>query len=69
MCTIDVVGKEIKRLRTAAGLSQRQLATLVRTDNSNISRWEANITHPSLETIFRLAEIFSVEPAYFFIGD
>ena len=69
MCTIDVVGKEIKRLRIAAGLSQRQLAMLINTDFSNISRWENNKTHPSLETIFRLAEIFSVEVAYFFIGD
>jgi transcriptional regulator with XRE-family HTH domain len=51
------LGKRIKRLREAAGLTQGQLADLALTTQRSVSNWETGATHPrnkigALERIF-----------------
>lgn len=57
-----IVGHNIKRLRTQAGLSQEELAyraKLHRTYISSIERGERNV---SVENIFAIAEALKVPP-------
>ena len=55
MCTIDVVGKEIKRLRVAAGLSQRELAETTHLSRATINDYEVgNLDNISKDTLLKL---------------
>lgn len=57
------VGKRIKDIRTAKGLSQVDVVGKMQgeIDPTNISRIEAGRTNPTLFTLFRLAEALEVE--------
>lgn len=58
----EIVGHNIRRLRTQAGLSQEELAyraKLHRTYISSIERGERNV---SIENIFAIAEALKVPP-------
>ena len=58
----QVLARNVKRLRTAAGLSQEALADragLHRTYISSIERGERNV---SIENIFALAKALAVDP-------
>ncbi|MCM3693221.1 helix-turn-helix domain-containing protein [Neobacillus niacini] len=49
------IGKVIRTLRKAKGLTQEKLANNINLDRSYISEIERNIKAPSLYTIFKLA--------------
>ena len=58
----EVIGQNIRRIRTQAGLSQEELAyraKLHRTYISSIERGERNV---SVENIFAIAEALKVRP-------
>jgi len=59
-------GRRIKTLRHERGISQNELARQVGVTSSNISQMENSLIFPSIPMLVRLAEIFSVRPAYFF---
>jgi transcriptional regulator with XRE-family HTH domain len=50
-----IFGAHLRELRTAAGLSQRELAARVGTSSAAISNFEAGNNAPTLGTIVRLA--------------
>jgi len=52
---------EIRRLREARGLSQRELAERVGTTQSAIARLEAGNISPSLPTLDRIADALGAE--------
>lgn len=52
----DQIAVSILRARLAHGLSQVELATLVGTSNSAISRLESGTHRPSISTLERVAE-------------
>lgn len=54
------LGARVRELRTAAGLSQSQLARLVGTRQPNIARLEAGGGMPRLETLQRIADALGV---------
>ena len=54
------IGPNIKRLRLAKGLTQEQLADLLRISTAAVSKWEARNTYPDITMLFPLAEIFGV---------
>jgi transcriptional regulator with XRE-family HTH domain len=59
----EILGKNLRRIRTEAGLSQEELAYragLHRTYVSSVERGERNI---SIENIFALAKALKVAPA------
>lgn len=60
------LGCRLKEFRAKRDLSQSQLAKLVGVTTSNISQVESNIIYPSLHTLFKIAEVLSVEPSTFF---
>lgn len=50
------IGRQVRTLREAHGLSQRQLAERMGTTQSTIARLEAGGTLPSLSTLERVAD-------------
>jgi transcriptional regulator with XRE-family HTH domain len=57
------LGKTIKRLRTARGLSQEDLADLANLDRTFISMLERGIRRATLETAQALAQAFGMNLA------
>lgn len=54
------IGKRIRELRKASGLSQEQLAKQLDVTRQTISNWEANIAQPNLEKIIMISDLFQV---------
>lgn len=54
------VAKHIKKLRSAKGLSQEQLANELHVSRQAISHWENDRTQPDIDMLEKLAEIFQV---------
>ena len=61
---LKIVGKRIKNLREAKGLSQVDLVGKMQgeIDPTNISRIESGRTNPTVYTLFRIAEALEVNP-------
>ena len=60
---LKAVGKKIKELREAKGLSQVDLVGEIEgnIDTTNISRIESGRTNPTLYTLYRIAKALDVE--------
>ena len=54
------IGENLKRFRKESGLSQEQVATIIKVDQSNVSRWERNLSRPDYENLVKLAKIYEV---------
>lgn len=54
------IGANIKKLRTAKGLTQEQLAELLNVSSAAVSKWEVKNTYPDITMLFPLAHIFGV---------
>lgn len=57
---VAVVGESLRNRRAAAGLSQRQLATLSGVPQPNIAAYESGRRNPSSETLDRLVAALSI---------
>lgn len=51
---------QLKKLRTQKGLSQEDIAQKVHVTRQAVSRWEAGLSVPDLETTVQLAALFEV---------
>ena len=54
----DFSNNKIAELRKAQGLSQKALATLVKTSQANLSRWEKGLNEPSIIECWKIADYF-----------
>lgn len=54
------LGERIQRLRKSKGLSQEQLAQILRVSRQTISKWESDINHPELEKLKEISAYFQV---------
>ena len=54
----------VKELRTAAGMTQQQLADRVHVSSRTIISLEKELYNPSLLLAYRIAELFGVEDLY-----
>jgi ribosome-binding protein aMBF1 (putative translation factor) len=57
LSTAEVLGENVKRLRTGLGFSQADLARAIGTDQSAIGLVELKRANPTLRTIERLATV------------
>lgn len=57
-------GERIKELRESRGLSQLELAELLNTNQSQISRWEKSKNIPQTQSLEMIAEFFDVTADY-----
>ena len=55
------IGKNIRELRSRAGLSQNELAERLFVTRQTVSNYETGKTRPDVEQILRLAEIFETD--------
>jgi transcriptional regulator with XRE-family HTH domain len=61
-----MVGRNVKRLRIAAGLSQAELAQRMGVDRAYVSGLELGQRNPTIVTLWHLAEALGVKLAPFF---
>ncbi|MDE6074962.1 MAG: helix-turn-helix domain-containing protein, partial [Clostridia bacterium] len=59
-------GEKIKELRKRKNVSQEDLAFDLDVSRQSITKWEANLTQPNLESINALCKYFGVKYSYFF---
>lgn len=57
---MNMIGNQIKKLRTEQGMTQKQLADKLFVSAQAVSRWENNEVEPSVATITEIAKIFDV---------
>lgn len=55
---------KIKELRECKNLSQKEIATTIKTSQSNITRWENEESEPTSSNIIKLANYFQVTTDY-----
>ena len=65
---MNTVGGNIKKARQARGLSQDDLARIINTTKSAISRYESGKREPKYDTIKRIANALSVSVSYLLSG-
>lgn len=53
----DGVGRRLRTARRGAGLTQKQLADELGVESITVSRWEREVTSPSLPRLRRIAEL------------
>ena len=61
------IGVRLKELRIEKGLTQKELADILKTNNSSICDWECGRTEPSIEMILSICRLFEVS-ADFVLG-
>lgn len=54
------ISNQIKQRRTAAGISQEELADLIFISRQTLSNWETGKTYPDINSLLRLSEVFHV---------
>lgn len=54
------ISSQIKQRRTAAGISQEELADLIFISRQTLSNWETGKTYPDINSLLRLSEVFHV---------
>lgn len=54
------ISNQIKLRRTAAGISQEELADLIFISRQTLSNWETGKTYPDINSLLRLSEVFHV---------
>jgi len=54
------LGKQIKKLRTEANLSQEELAERIFVSRQTISNWENDRNYPDIKSLLLLSEVFQV---------
>ena len=59
-CIIMTIGEKIVRLRTAAGISQEQLAENVEVSRQSVSKWEMDQALPQIDKVLQICKLFNV---------
>ena len=54
------IAEEICRLRSAAGMSQEELAAKLEVSRQSVSKWETGASVPDVEKLIKLAQLFGV---------
>lgn len=63
------MGKQIRKYRSEAGLSQEMLAEKIYVSRQTISNWENDKNYPDINSLLRLSEIFHVSIDILIKGD
>lgn len=61
---MKVFCERIKELRKIKNLTQKQLAEILKTNNSSICDWECGRSQPDLEMLVCIAEFFEISVDY-----
>ncbi|WP_179395234.1 helix-turn-helix transcriptional regulator [Lacticaseibacillus absianus] len=64
-----IIGEQLRQARTAAGMSQEQLAEVVSVSRQTVSNWENSRSYPDIERVMRLAELYHLSLDELLRGD
>lgn len=59
-------GEKLKKARKATGLSQEKVAEILNISQSNISKYENGDLEPSLDTIYKLIDLYDINANFLF---
>ena len=54
------IGKKLKELRNAEGLTQAQIAEKLKISRVNYTRYETDVSRPDYETLLAIAEFYEI---------
>ena len=54
------LAEKIAKLRKEKGLTQSQLAEMIKVSNKTISRWETGLSYPDISLLLSLSECLNV---------
>ena len=60
------LGKQIRMLRTEKGLTQAELGEILGKGGSTVRMWELDKSSPDRKALYKICEVFSVTPDYFY---
>lgn len=63
------IGKKLKEMRTASGLTQDQVAERLFVSRQTVSNWENEKTYPDIVSIIRLSDLYAVSLDELLKGD
>jgi transcriptional regulator with XRE-family HTH domain len=63
------IGERIKKLREARGLSQKEVASMIKMDQSQYSKLEKDKTDPSVSTLAKVAKALGTQLSELFADD
>ncbi len=66
---MNAMGKNLKKFREDAGLSQQELAKRLSVTRQTISNWERGVSQPDLDSLMLLAEEFHVDVEEIIYGE
>ena len=58
--------KKISALRESLGMTQTEFGKQLGVTNRAVSKWENEISYPSIDSIYKMCKIFNVNIDYFF---
>lgn len=59
-----MIGNKLKEARKNANLSQEQVAEILNTSRSNISKYENGNLEPNIQTLKKFCEIYNISADY-----
>lgn len=62
---LDTLGERIKHVRKDKGLTQKEFAEKLGIARSTLAGYETNQITPSVNIVFKMANIFNIPPNYF----
>ncbi|MCI8612549.1 MAG: helix-turn-helix transcriptional regulator [Clostridia bacterium] len=54
------LGKKLKEMRKAEGMTQEQLAEKLQINRVNYTRYETDVTRPDYETLIAIADFYNI---------
>jgi transcriptional regulator with XRE-family HTH domain len=61
---MNTLGKRLKKLRAEKGITQKELAAIIKVPRDTVANWEVSRGTPNIETISDIASYFDVSTDY-----
>ncbi|WP_125570696.1 helix-turn-helix transcriptional regulator [Lacticaseibacillus songhuajiangensis] len=64
-----IIGEQLRKARTDAGMSQEQLAEIMAVSRQTVSNWENSRSYPDIERVMRMADLYHLSLDKMLRGD
>jgi transcriptional regulator with XRE-family HTH domain len=64
-----IIGEQLRKARTDAGMSQEQLAEIMAVSRQTVSNWENSRSYPDIERVMRMADLYHLSLDTMLRGD
>ena len=66
---MEIFGERLKELKTARGMTQKQLAAALNVSGNTVCSWERDKQEPSMSMLLTISDLFEVPLDYLFGRD